>query len=97
MTLLSERNANLNYEKIKEIHYKSTSSNEKTSKIGAILESVFKYMTASNLEFDAKIFDRMKFVFEKNNVPEDIINSTHKTRILCNGIRHKGIEANEID
>lgn len=97
MNILSEKTANLNYEKIKEIHHKNCSSNEKISKIGVILESVFKYMTANDMVSDAKIFDRMKFVFENNNVPSDIISSTHRTRILCNEIRHKGIEANKID
>jgi uncharacterized protein YegL len=39
----------------------------------------------------------MRILYDGKPVPKEIVDNTHKTRMLCNAIRHKGHEANEID
>ena len=99
MRILSERSANQNYGAIISIHNNSNhSSIEKTPKLWTILEAIFIEMTSQDVAFGTPILERMKILFdEKNSVPKDIIDASHKTRMLCNAIRHKGHEANDID
>ena len=98
MSILSERTANQNYGKIKNIHSDDKhSSIEKTPKLWPILESIFIEMTSNDVAFGTPIIERMKLLYDGKNVPKDIVDSTHKTRMLCNAIRHKGHEANDID
>jgi hypothetical protein len=98
MSILSERTANQNYGKIKNIHSdEKHSSVEKTPKLWPILESIFIEMTSNDVAFGTPIIERMKLLYDGKNVPKDIVDSTHKTRMLCNAIRHKGHEANDID
>lgn len=98
MNILSERTATLNYGKIKNIHNDSHhSSREKTPKLWPILEEIFIEMTSNDVAFGTSIIDRMKILFDSKVVPKEIVDNTHKTRMLCNAIRHKGHEANEID
>lgn len=92
MKILSERTAILNYEKIKEINDK-----EKTSRLSPILEEIFKEITSSDMASHEKLFDRIKYVIDNNNIPKEIIDGAHKARMLFNDIRHKGLYANEID
>jgi uncharacterized protein YegL len=98
MNILSERTANQNYGKLKNIHIdEKHSSVEKTPKLWPILESIFIEMTSNDVAFGTTIIERMKFLYDGKNIPKDIVDSTHKTRMLCNAIRHKGHEANDID
>lgn len=98
MKILTERTAALNFSKIKSIHYDTNlSSKEKTPKLWSILEEIFIEMTTNDVAYGTSIIDRMKLVFEKEVVPKEIVDNAHKTRMLCNAIRHKGHEANQID
>jgi len=98
MSILSERTANQNFGKIKSIHSDDKhSSVEKTPKLWPILESIFIEMTSSDAAFGTPIIDRMRLLYDGKNIPKEIVDSTHKTRMLCNAIRHKGHEANDID
>jgi hypothetical protein len=98
MSILSEITANQNYGRIANIHSDDKhSSIEKTPKLWPILETIFIEMTSNDVAFGTSIIDRMKFLYDGKNVPKEIVDSTHKTRMLCNAIRHKGHEANEID
>jgi uncharacterized protein YegL len=96
--LLSERTAILSYAKIKNIHNDTNhSSREKTPKLWPILEDIFIELTSKNVAYGTTTIERMKTLFDSNTVPKEIVDNTHKTRMLCNAIRHKGHEANEID
>jgi uncharacterized protein YegL len=98
MNILSERTSTLNYGKIKNIHNDvNHSSREKTPKLWPILEEIFIEMTTNNVAYGTPIIERMKILFDGKPVPKEIVDNTHKTRMLCNAIRHKGHEANEID
>ena len=98
MSILSERTANQNYGKIKNIRSDDKhSSIEKTPKLWPILETIFIEMTSNDVAFGTPIIERMKSLYDGKNIPKDIVDSTHKTRMLCNAIRHKGHEANDID
>ncbi len=98
MNKLSEKTANQNYGKLRNIHNDDKhSSVEKTPKLWPILEAIFIEMTSNDVAFGTPIIERMKFIFNGGNVPKEIVDSTHKTRMLCNAIRHKGHEANDID
>jgi uncharacterized protein YegL len=98
MSILSERTANQNYGKIKNIHSDDHhTSVEKTPKLWPILETIFIEMTSKDVAFGTSIIDRMKFLYDGKSVPRHIVDGTHKTRMLCNAIRHKGHEANDID
>ena len=98
MNILSERTATLNYGKIKNIHNDTNhSSREKTPKLWPILEDIFIEMTSNDVAFGTPIIERMRILFDGKGVPKEIVDNTHKTRMLCNAIRHKGHEANEID
>ncbi len=98
MSILSERTATLNYGKIKNIHNDiNHSSREKTPKLWPILEEIFIEMTTNDVAYGTPIIERMKVLFDGKPVPKAIVDNTHKTRMLCNAIRHKGHEANEID
>lgn len=98
MNLLSEKTATLNYGKIKNIHnVDNHSSIEKTPKLWPIFEEIFIEMTATDVAYNTPILERMKVLFDGKSISKEIIDSTHKTRMLCNAIRHKGHEPNEID
>jgi uncharacterized protein YegL len=98
MKILTEKTATVNYGKIKNIHNDSNhSSKEKTPKLWSVLEEIFIEMTANDVAFNTPIIERMKLLYDKNTVPKEIVDTTHKTRMLCNAIRHKGHEANDID
>jgi len=98
MKLLSEYTANQSFGQIKNISGDvKHSSVEKTPKIWPILENIFVEMTKNDLAFGTTIIDRMKFLFDGKKVPKNIVDSSHRTRMLCNAIRHKGHEANDID
>lgn len=98
MNILSETTAIMNYGKIKNIHNDAkNSTREKTPKLWSILEGIFIEMTSNDVAYNTPIIERMKVVFDGKSVPKDIIDSTHQTRMLCNAIRHKGHEANDID
>ena len=98
MNILSERTATLNYGKIKNIHNDANhSSREKTPKLWPILEDIILEMTSNDVAFSTPIIERMRILFDGKGVPKEIVDNTHKTRMLCNAIRHKGHEANEID
>lgn len=98
MSVLSERTANQNYGIIKNILSDNKhSSVEKTPKLWPILETIFIEMTGNDVSFGTPIIERMRFLYDGKNIPKDIVDGTHKTRMLCNAIRHKGHEANEID
>lgn len=98
MSILSERTANKNYGRIINIHSdEKHTSIEKTPKLWPIFETIFIEMTSNDVAFGTSIIERMKFLYDGKNIPKEIIDSTHNTRMLCNAIRHRGHEANEID
>lgn len=98
MQLIAESAAHVSYNTLKRINSQvGHTAYERVPKVGTALENLFREATINDLQTNAKLFDRMEFVFRSNFISKHIVDMVHSTRKLCNDVRHNGVTPNEKD
>jgi len=95
---LSKEQADKFLESIHQIsHDETTDPTAKMQKLWTVYEKLIKELTKDDVPYSSTMFERLEFLKQKNMVEKKVLDNMHKTRKLCNDIRHQGVDANKPD